>query len=294
VIWTYIRLFFFPFGQNVDPDVAISRNLLDHGAIFGLAALVVLIGVAWLYRKRWPLAAFGIFMFILLIAPTSSFVPISDVSAERRMYLPFLGLLLVCLEVLRRMKLSQAVWTGAAVVAVCAILTYQRSAVWATPVTLWQDAAAKSPRKYRPRFQLASAFYESGNCQQAAATFEAASHLQQPAYDLFVDWGLALDCAGKPQDAVVKMQQASMMERSAHIQSQIGMLYAKQRKWQEALAALAQAEKIDPSFEMTYVYRGNIFEVAGDKAAASAQYQRALKLNPLNSIARDALVRVSQ
>jgi tetratricopeptide (TPR) repeat protein len=292
VIWTYIRLFFFPFGQNVDPDVAISRNLLDHGAIFGLAALVVLIGVAWLYRKRWPLAAFGIFMFILLIAPTSSFVPISDVSAERRMYLPFLGL--VCLEVLRRMKLSQAVWTGAAVVAVCAILTYQRSAVWATPVTLWQDAAAKSPRKYRPRFQLASAFYESGNCQQAAATFEAASHLQQPAYDLFVDWGLALDCAGKPQDAVVKMQQASMMERSAHIQSQIGMLYAKQRKWQEALAALAQAEKIDPSFEMTYVYRGNIFEVAGDKAAASAQYQRALKLNPLNSIARDALVRVSQ
>jgi Tfp pilus assembly protein PilF len=90
------------------------------------------------------------------------------------------------------------------------------------------------------------------------------------------------------------MQQASMMERSAHIQSQIGMLYAKQRKWQEALAALAQAEKIDPSFEMTYVYRGNIFEVAGDKAAASAQYQRALKLNPLNSIARDALVRVSQ
>jgi tetratricopeptide (TPR) repeat protein len=294
VIWTYIRLFFLPFGQNVDPDVAISRTVLDHGAIFGLAALVVLVAAAWLYRKRWPLAAFGIFMFILLIAPTSSFVPISDVSAERRMYLPFLGLLLVCLEVLRRMKLSQAVWTGAAVVAVCAILTYQRSAVWATPVTLWQDAAAKTPRKYRPRFQLASAFYESGNCQQAAATFEAASHLQQPAYDLFVDWGLALDCAGKPQDAVVKMQQASMMERSAHIQSQIGMLYAKQRKWQEALAALAQAEKIDPSFEMTYVYRGNIFEVAGDKAAASAQYQRALKLNPLNSIARDALVRVSQ
>jgi hypothetical protein len=294
VIWTYIRLFFLPFGQNVDPDVAISRTVLDHGAIFGLAALVVLVAAAWLYRKRWPLAAFGIFMFILLIAPTSSFVPISDVSAERRMYLPFLGLLLVCLEVLRRMKLSQAAWTGAAVIAVCAILTYQRSAVWSTPLALWQDAAAKSPRKYRPRFQLASAFYESGNCPQAAETFEAASHLQQPAYDLFVDWGLALDCAGKPQDAVVKMLQASMLERSAHIQSQIGMLYAKQRKWQEAVAALAQAEKIDPNFDMTYVYRGNIFEVAGDKAAASAQYQRALKLNPLNSIARDALVRVSQ
>jgi tetratricopeptide (TPR) repeat protein len=247
-----------------------------------------------MYRKRWPLAAFGVFVFVLLIAPTSSFIPISDVSAERRMYLPFLGLLLICLEFLRRLKLSQAAWTGAAVITICAVLTYQRNAVWATPLSLWQDAATKSPRKLRPRFQLASALYESGSCQASAETFEAASRLEQPGYDLFVDWGLALDCAGKPQDAVVKMQQASMMERSAHIQSQIGMLYAKQKMWPEALAALAQAEKIDPSFEMTYVYRGGIFEVAGDKAAAAAQYQRALKLNPLNSIARDALARVSQ
>ena len=104
VIWTYVRLFFLPFGQNVDPDVAVSHSLLDHGAIFGLAALVALVAAAWIYRKRWPLAAFGIFMFLLLLAPTSSFVPILDVSAERRMYLPFLGLVLVCLEFLRRLK----------------------------------------------------------------------------------------------------------------------------------------------------------------------------------------------
>ena len=84
------------------------------------------------------------------------------------------------------------------------------------------------------------------------------------------------------------------MERSAHIQSQIGMLYAKQRKWQDALVALAQAEAIDPNFDMTYYYRGGIFEVAGNKTAAAMQYQRALALNPLNSVARDALARVSQ
>jgi Tfp pilus assembly protein PilF len=57
---------------------------------------------------------------------------------------------------------------------------------------------------------------------------------------------------------------------------------------------LAQGERIDPNFEMTYVYRGNVFEATGDKAAAAAQYQRALALNPLNSVARDALARVSR
>jgi tetratricopeptide (TPR) repeat protein len=294
VIWTYVRLFFLPAGQNVDPDIAVSANLLDHGAIAGLLALVAVVIAAWIYRKRWPLAAFGVFLFLLLLAPTSSFVPISDVQAERRLYLPFLGLTLVCLEFLRRLKWSQIAALGAAALGICSILTYQRSQVWASPVALWQDAAAKSPRKLRPRFQLASAFYEAGNCAQAADTFEAASRLEHPAYDLWVDWGLALDCAGRWQDAVAKLQQASMLERSAHIQSQIGMVYAKQSKWPEALAALDQAERIDPRFDVTYLYRGNIYEAAGDKAAAAAQYQRALALNPVNQAARDALVRVSR
>jgi tetratricopeptide (TPR) repeat protein len=294
VIWTYVRLFFLPFGQNVDPDVPVSHSLLDHGAIFGLAALIALIAAAWIYRKRWPLAAFGVFTFVLLLAPTSSFIPITDVSAERRLYLPFLGLVLVCLEFLRRMKISQAAWAGVAILAACAVLTYQRSAVWASPVALWQDASAKSPEKYRPRFQVAYALMVAGKCPQAAENFDVASRLAPPGFDLLVDWGLALECASKPQDALVKMQQASMIENSAHVQALIGMVYAKQSKWPEAFAALAQAEKIDPRFEMTYVYRGNIYEAVGDKASAAGQYQRALAINPSNSAAQDALARVSQ
>jgi tetratricopeptide (TPR) repeat protein len=294
VIWTYVRLFFLPFGQNVDPDVAVSHSLLDHGAIFGLIALVALFGAAWMYRKRWPVAAFGVFVFLLLLAPTSSFVPILDVSAERRMYLPFLGLVLVCLEFLRRLRVSQAAWAGVAIVTVCSVLTYQRSAVWANPVALWQDAANKSPRKWRPHFQLASALYESNMCRDAAQAFDTASRLEQPAFDLLLDWGLALDCAGDWQDALVKLQQSATLQPSAHVQSQIGMVYAKHNKFEEALVALAQAERIDPSFEMTYVYRGKIFEATGDKVAAATQYQRALALNPSDSDARGSLARVSQ
>ena len=71
------------------------------------------------------------------------------------------------------------------------------------------------------------------------------------------------------------------------------MVYAKHSKWGEALAALARAEAIDPNFDMTYVYRGGVLESTGDKAGAAIQYQRALTLNPSNSIARDALARVS-
>jgi Cytochrome c oxidase subunit III len=131
-------------------------------AIAGLLGLTAGVTAAWIYRKRWPLAAFGVFVFLLLLAPTSSFVPIRDVLAERRVYLPFLGLLLICLDFLRRVRTEQIVWAGAAIAVACAMLTYQRNQVWASPRALWQDTVAKSPRKLRPRFQLAFAYYEQG------------------------------------------------------------------------------------------------------------------------------------
>lgn len=294
VIWIYVRMFFLPYGQNIDADVPVSRSLFDYGAILGLAALVAVVAAAWIYRKRYPLAAFGVFMFLLLIAPTSSFVPIKDVLAERRLYLPFLGLVLVCLEFLRRMKLAHVVALCAAAIAACAVLTFQRNQVWASPLSLWQDSVAKSPNKYRPRFQLAYALYEVNHCQEAAQSYETASQLGPVDDQLLIDWALALDCAGRADEAVAKLRQALMFGATAHIYSQIGMVYAKHGYAQEALQALTEAEKVDPHYEMTFVYRGNLFEQAGDRAAAVQQYQHALELNPANPAALQAMSRVSR
>ncbi len=72
------------------------------------------------------------------------------------------------------------------------------------------------------------------------------------------------------------------------------MVYAKHNRTQEALDALAAAESVDPRYEMTYVYRGNIYEQSGDRVAASREYRRAVDLNPANQVARDNLTRVSR
>ena len=61
MIWRYLALFVLPVGQNLDPEVAVSRNVIDHGAILGLLALVAAAVAAWIYRKRYPLAAYGWF-----------------------------------------------------------------------------------------------------------------------------------------------------------------------------------------------------------------------------------------
>jgi type IV pilus assembly protein PilF len=77
------------------------------------------------------------------------------------------------------------------------------------------------------------------------------------------------------------------------VYSQIGMEYAKLAQYTQALDALDQAVKLDPNFGMTYVYRGHIFALQGNKPRAATEYQKALEIDPHNQAARDAMVRLS-
>jgi tetratricopeptide (TPR) repeat protein len=273
VIWRYLGLAVLPLGQNADTDFPISRSLADHGAIVGLAGLAAASVAAWIYRKRFPAAALGWFLFLTSIAPTSSFVPIADVVAERRMYFPFLGILLIAAEGARRVKIPVAAM--AAMVAVCAGLTWSRAAVWGDPIELWKDTVTKSPNKARPHFQLAYAYYAAEQYGPSLAEFERTAQLQKADVRLLV-----LDGAGKPDEALAKLEAASRMERSGHVLALMGMIHAKNARYEKALEALAEAEKADPRFAMTYVYRGNVHRIQGRTAEAQADYERALGIDP--------------
>jgi tetratricopeptide (TPR) repeat protein len=296
VIWVYIRMFFLPFGQNIDPDVPISTGVFDYGAIYGLIALLALAAAAWVYRKRWPLASFGVFVFLLLIAPTSTVIPIRDVLAERRLYLPFLGLILVVLEPLRRLQFAPAVGACAAALLASTVLTYQRSDVWSSPLTLWQDSVAKSPNKVRPRFQLAFAqHFQLGDCAAAAGNYEAAARMETPDYLLLVDWANALECAGKEDDAIQVFARAVNLN-DGRPEAYVGLsaIYGKQRRLQEALNVLSRAEALDPGIAQIYVNRGGIYELLGNHVGAISEYRRALAVEPANRSAREALRRLGQ
>ncbi len=292
VVLSYVGLFFLPVGQNADPEVAISHTLLEHGAIVGLLAWLAVAVAAWVYRKRWPLASFGIFVFLLLVAPTSSFIPILDASAERRLYLPFIGLTLVCLELLRRLELKQRLMIEVPVLLLLMWGTYSRSDIWGSPMKLWQDTVAKSPHKVRPRFQLAYAYYERNQCGPAVENYEIASHLAPPDYPLLVDWAEALDCAGRPNEAIEKLEGATHLEFNAQAWALMGMIHAKQHRTREALQALENGQSVDPRFAMIYFYRGNIYREEGQLQAAADQYRHVLDLDPAGdagAAARQAL-----
>jgi tetratricopeptide (TPR) repeat protein len=291
VIWLYLRLFIAPAGQNGDYQLSISHSILEGGSILGLLGLLALAVLAWRYRREFPMASFGYFGFLILLAPTSSIIPIRDVAAERRLYLPFICLLFITIDFLRRWKIARMPLLAVlgAVSVFAGALSYQRNQVWGSALAFWEDTSRKSPHNSRALFQLAYAQWQNGDCSTAVNNYERVSKMEKPDDRLLIDWALALDCANKPNEAIDKLRQAIATSPTAHAHALIGMIHGKRGHADEALQALATAEKHDPSFEMTYVYRGNIFVTTGDMARAAAEYQRALALNPNNTTAQQGL-----
>jgi tetratricopeptide (TPR) repeat protein len=294
--FVYLRLLIFPVGQNMDWDYPVSRNILDHGAIFGLAAILLLAAAAIYLRRRYPLASYGFLAYLLLLAPTSSFVPIRDPLAERRLYLPMIGILLVLIAALQHIRVDRRKLAAGlcVVLAVLAVATYRRNELWASDIAIWEDAASKSPGKQRVHFQLAHTYYTNGRCRDAITQYAEAARLEKPDYGVLIDWGLAYDCAGEPDAAIAKLREAAALDPKAHVYTQIAMVYAKQSRWPEALEALAQAEKLDPNYDMIYDDRGGVRANTNDLAGAAADYQHALALNPANEHARQMLEIVQQ
>jgi protein O-mannosyl-transferase len=296
VIPTYLRLYVLPVNLNGDYDFPVSHTPLEHGAMIWLFVLLGISVFAWMYRREFPLAAFGWFGFLILLAPTSSVVPIRDVIVERRLYLPFICLLLITVDLIRRVRVQPALLASAlaVVLAAAGFAAYERSKVWSSALAFWTDTAAKSPNNSRAVFQLAYAQWKNGQCTEAVANYEKAARLQTPDDRLLVDWALALDCLNKPDEAVAKLRQAAAIAPTALTYAQIGMIYGKRDRFEEALTALAQAEKLDPRFEMTYVYRGNIHAARREFETAAGWYRHAIAINPNNETARTALAAVER
>ncbi len=150
VIWRYVRLLVLPSGFTVDPDIRVATPALAAAAWLALTAAASLALFAALHGWQpgwWLLGG------LILLLPSSSIFPASDLAADRRMYLPMIAFSAAIGLLAQRLD-----WRiGAALAALLAGLALHRTLLWHSNRTLWQDAVNQAPAKLRPRIQLARA-----------------------------------------------------------------------------------------------------------------------------------------
>ncbi len=289
----YLRLFLLPVGQNGDYLFPISHTPLEYGAIFYWAALIAAAIAALIYRKRAPLVSLGFLLFLVLLLPTSSILPIQDAAVERRVYLSSIGLLIATAGFLRRIELplSTLRYAGLALLLVLTIGTFQRSEVWASHDAFWNDVLAKNPDSWRANVQVGLTALESGRCQEALERFEKAlPHAAANfAAALHMNYARALDCAGRPAEAEKEFRASLAIENQAATWTQLGVFYARAERSAEALDAFNRAVALNPEFPLAYSNRGNLHARLGDCALAVPDFEKALQLMPSNATAQRGL-----
>jgi len=257
VILIYLGLFFIPLRQSADWNLPFFHSLADGAAWFYALVFLALIGAAvWLY-PRLRLVSFGIVVFLLALAPTSSFVPILDALTERRMYVPIIGLIIAVIGVLIRLRLETRVISTAMVivVALLALRSFDRSRVWSSDLTLWRDAVSQNPGNARARLGLGSALVKAGNCGAAIPEFKSIE--TQPDWAPMAKWNLAsaYQCNNQLPEALSMFRAIAETQPSSVAYTRIGFLEGRLGHAEPAMAALDKALELEPGNAEASRYR---------------------------------------
>lgn len=181
----YLLLVVWPSALNIDYG---TRTITGARGIPGALLLVSFAAAALYAWRRVPRLGWFAFlgsMFFILLAPSSSVLPIpAEIAAERRMYLALasvLVLLVVGAEWSRRMLVQamtqRQLWLGFSVIAAAlALTTASRSHTYSSSELLWRDAVNKMPGNPRAWDNLGMALFREGppHWTEAEAAFKQA------------------------------------------------------------------------------------------------------------------------
>lgn len=229
VILRYLRLAVWPHPLVVDySDWPIAKSLADTAPAAGVIGSLV-IATVWALRRR-PEAGFLGAWFFVILAPTSSVLPIvTEVAAERRMYLPLCAVVVLVVigawELLRRVGWQEpsrrriAAGLVVVLVGVLGAVTVKRNAVYRSEVSILQDVIAARPKNARAHYNLGIAIAEQGQREEAIAHFREALRCDPTYAEAHGNLGLLLAQQGQREEAIGHYTEALRLKpslRTAH------------------------------------------------------------------------------
>jgi hypothetical protein len=257
VIATYIRLIFYPVGQNLDYDYPVSKTVGD--SFFSFILLAGLFGAAVGMYKKNRIVSFGLLFFFLALSVESSIFPLEDIIFEHRAYLPLAGFIMAVgaalfmgMERLGRKFGAGKFFPAAVILAVSlitglSITTRARNEVWRDKEALWLDIVKKSPNKLRGYFHLGMYYTGKGNTDEA------------------IEW-------------YKKALKINPLSTFAHFK--MGKLHEQKGDLDSAISEYALAQKSDPEFALAPLLTGGAYMKKGDARLARDYYLKALSVSP--------------
>jgi tetratricopeptide (TPR) repeat protein len=263
---------------------------------------IALVAATAVALVRWPRIGFPGACFFLTLAPTSSIIPIvTEVGAERRMYVPLMALAVLAVAAIDRLRTwlatsvgrraagGFAIGTVGVVCATLGVVTVRRNAEYRTAQSIWQTVVDRRPHG-RARYNLAMALKAHGQRADAIAQLrEAVRDYPEAHYGL----GAELVADGRTDEAIPHFEQF-IEARPSHIAvvaawTDLGIAYATRNDMPHAVKAFEQVVAMTPRNANARRNLANALLETRDFSGAIAQAREALALNANDTVSRDIL-----
>jgi protein O-mannosyl-transferase len=208
------------------------------------AFVLVLLGATVIgVFQRYP-AAFAGAWFFLILAPTSSVLPIvTEVAAEHRMYLPLASL--TTLAVIAGFRLLPRILARVALVTAVLLfgsMTQRRNEDYADFDRIWLDTIAKRPDNARARNNYATSLLTQGRFADAEVHLRVAVARNRSFAEAEANLGAALSAQGKLDEGAAHLERALVLRPEfAEASRNLGENYAMRGLMREAVSAYGEA-----------------------------------------------------
>lgn len=281
LIFHYFLKLLLPFNLNFEPDVNLVSGIQDPRWMAGFGCIALLSVI--LYRQKSRLARFAFLWALITILPTSSLIPLKQIVAEHRAYLPGLGICLA-LAIAGLTAVRHSAGRGAAIfcfLTLIALLTLDRGLDFRTEVHLWRDAARKSPQKALVHNNLAAAYLAEKRFDEARRELSIALNLNPLYTDAHINLGHIFAHEENWRDARREFDQGLLLgSRKAESFFNAGLARTYLDQTEEAAGFFKEAARMKPHIAKYHLELGNAYRSLKRYDEALTQYRAALGVQP--------------
>lgn len=300
VVVHYLRLALWPAPLALDyQDWPVAKSIVEVWPHALLVAGLLALTVAGLARRHPAGAAAA--CFFLILAPTSSFIPIvTEIAAERRMYLP-LAVVVTLLALGVHRALGRVVNGPAARVVVLFIVTsaataalsaatMARNRLYADPEALWRQTIAVRPQNVRALHNLGLVLASTGRWAEAEKYFRRSVQIEPRYARAQTGLAMALTVAGRLDEAEEVFATAIRLDpQEGSARLGLGNVFMSRGQWSKAAEHFGEGVRLRPTDSRARSNFGLALRNAGRVAEAAEQFRAALALDPTDWLANGQL-----
>lgn len=292
----YVEQLLLPIHLNFRHPFHPVLSLLNIEGAVSLALVVACGAAALLSWKKNHLSFLCLSLFVIPLTPAFYIQALQGKPfAERYLYLPSIGFVILVAMLLRRVStVKQAsIATTLAIVATTAAYstaTISRNRVWRDAYTLFSDTVTKNPDTPIPPYDLAVALFNQGHIDEAMAQYRILVRVKPDDGRYQSALGSALLGKGKLDEAIEHLKIAlSLTPDSLESHNDLGIALRRKGDVAGAIAQYRKALTINPEYPDAHFNLGNALADTGQMDEAMEHYRTAVRLGPDNAYNRNVL-----